>query len=119
MSIGTRCCVLDRLRDSESQATGIVGIFGKGSAARSGVGTGAGNTLSSPGFHHHLAVGFLLVTYFNHIHFEINAELAAGKSHRGTPLAGSGLGSKALDTLFFVVVSLGHSGVGLMAACRA
>ena len=110
---------LDRFRDGNAQAAGVVRVFGQHRAAVSGFGGGRGKTTGAIGFHDGTAVGLLVVGHAHLEHLDFHAVKRAGKCQRGAPLAGAGLGHQALDAGLLVVKGLRHRGVGFVAAGRA
>src|SRR4030042_7161821 len=58
-----------------------------------GVFARAGNTVCSPGVHHHTAIGFLVVTDPHHIDLALQTEEAASKTECTSPLSSTHLGS--------------------------
>src|SRR5215208_1380980 len=74
--------------------------------------------LRAVGLHHDAPVGLLVVTDADQVDRAIEAHHAAGEGQGRAPLASSGLCGQAPDALLAIVVSLGDSGVRLVAAGR-
>ena len=110
---------LDGFADGDAQAARGLRIFFQGIAAGLGFVAGAGHAGSAPGLHHGLAVGLLVEADPDHVNLAFQAELRTGEGEGAAPLAGAGLGGHALDPEDFVVVGLGHGGVGFVATGRA
>ena len=68
------------------------------------------------GLHDGLAERLLLVGDLNHEYLQIQSEVRACLGECSTPLTGTGLGGKALETLFLGVIRLCDRGIQLVAA---
>ena len=78
------------------------------SADLCGIG-GGGNNRGAVGSHDFTAEGLLLIADFDHIDLAVQPQIRACHRESRAPLAGTGLGGDALETLFFSIIGLGDS----------
>ncbi len=110
--------ILNGLANGYTEASRRIRIFGQYLLACLSQVAGAGNAIGSPGHHHQAAVGFLFIANPHHEYPAFKAEHLARHAQCTSPLAGSGLGGKTLYAESFVVIGLGHGGVGLVRSRR-
>ena len=111
--------IFHRLADGDAQAPSALGVFGQDAAPDLSVLAGAGHTLSTPGLHHHSAIGLLIVADLDHIDFAFQAEELAAQGQGAAPLPGASLRGQAFSPFLLSIVCLGHGSVWLMAAGSA
>ena len=97
---------------------GLFGSLARIALPEIGLVRGRGDAARAIGFHQRAAIRLLVIRHADLEHGHIDAEQRAGKSERGAPLPGAGLGREPLDALLFVVPGLRHGGVRLVRARR-
>ena len=88
-------------------------------AARFGLWARARHHLCPPALHQVAAIGLLLIADPHHVDFDLQIEKRSRQSQSRAPLSGPCLRGEPPNPGLFVVVGLGHGGVGLVAAGRA
>ena len=108
-----------RLRDRNPEAARRIRVGFEDRLAGIGLVARACDAFRAVGLHQRPPVGLLIVGDPDHVDFDFEAEQRAGEGERRAPLPRAGLGRELGHALFLVVKSLGHGGVGLVAAGRA
>ena len=111
--------IIHGLADGDPQAPRRIRVLGQDHPSGLGLIARAGGHLGAPRFHHHSAVGLLLVAHLDHIHLALQPENVGRKGQRAPPLSRARLRAEPLHSFFLVVVSLSYSRVRLMASRRA
>ena len=86
---------LDRLRDRDAEAAGMVGTLRENRAARLRFRRRRGDAAGAVGLHQRAPVGLLVVRDADHEHLHVESEERAGECERAAPLAGAGLRATA------------------------
>ena len=114
--VGRGSGALHGLTDGAAQRAGGVGELRQDLAAYLGGQGGRGGHVRAVGPHDLAAEGLLLIGALHHEHMAVQPQIGAGHAQRRAPLAGTGLGGHAGQTLLLGVVGLGDGGVQLVAA---
>ena len=104
------------LGNGASQAAAVLRIFGQDFSPRFRPIRRRGEYIGAEGFHNVLSERFLVIRNFYHIHFQIQTKVGARFGQGSSPLSRSGFRGNPFQPLLFRVISLGHSGVQLVAA---
>ena len=105
-----------RFADGDAQAAVAVGVLRQDRTAGLGLLAGAGRHPRAEALHHHPAIGLLVIAHLHHVDLHLDSQKRACHGERRAPLPGPRLRGQARDAFPAVVVRLGDSGVGLVAA---
>ena len=111
--------IFNGLANGYTQASRGIGIFSQYLFSCLSKVAGAGNTVGTPGHHHHPAVRLLFIAHPHHEYPAFKIEHLTRHAQRASPLAGTGLSGQPFYAKHFVVIGLRHRSVGLVRPRRA
>ncbi len=111
-------CYLNRLRNGDTERTGMVRSAIQVTATSFCAWRGAGKDLGTISFHDDAAVGFAQVGSVDHKHFQVHFKHLARHRQGAAPLTRPGLSGHRMRPADFVEESLGNGRIQFVRACR-